>query len=415
MTSTNNTKKKLIEVAIPLEAINAAAGVENNIHTGLPANLHTWWSRKPLGVARAALFASLVNDPSEDFDSEQEEEAYRAHLFRIIERLADVNAGTDQEVLDQAKVEIAKSNGGKMPRFWDPFCGGGSLPLEALRLGLEPIATDLNPVAVFITRVLIGLAPKYYNQEPINPKSSKAELVSGRSPYEGLKDDLLYYGEKVGSVLSNELQGLYPGYSRQDTAEQIEASPIAWVWARTVECPNPSCRALAPLVNKFWLSTHKGNEAFVEPVYEGPGVRKFRFEIRKNGQPKEGTVSRAGAICLACSNPISFDHIRSEGVAGRVGHQMMAMVADGPRSRVYLAPTAEQEAAANVEAPANAPESALPGSALGFRVQKYGLTRHRDLFTNRQLFALSCLADAIADIREEVLTVSGGGIKAMLT
>jgi putative DNA methylase len=207
-----------------------------------------------------------------------------------------------------------------MPRFWDPFCGGGSLPLEALRLGLEPIATDLNPVAVFTTRVLISLAPKYYDQEPINPKSSKAELVSGRSPYEGLKDDLLYYGEKVGSVLSNELLDLYPGYSRQDTAEQIESSPIAWVWARTVECPNPSCRALAPLVNKFWLSTHKGNEAFVEPVYEGPGVRKFRFEIRKNGQPKEGTVSRAGAICLACSNPISFDHIRSEGVAGRVAY-----------------------------------------------------------------------------------------------
>lgn len=408
MTSTTKIKKKLIEVAIPLEAINAAAGVENNIHTGLPANLHTWWSRKPLGVARAVLFASLVNDPSEDFDSEQEEEAYRAHLFRIIERLADVNAGTDQEVLDQAKAEIAKSNDGKMPSFWDPFCGGGSLPLEALRLGLEPIATDLNPVAVFITRVLISLAPKYYDQEPINPNSSKAELVSGRSPYEGLKDDLLYYGEKVGSVLSKELQSLYPGFSRQDAAGQIEPSPIAWIWARTVECPNPSCRAHAPLVNKFWLSTHKGNEAFVEPIYEGPGVRKFKFEIRRSGQPKEGTVSRAGAVCLACSNPISFDHVRSEGVAGRVGHQMMAMVADGPRSRVYLAPTTEQEAAANIEAPANAPESALPGSALGFRVQKYGLTRHRDLFTNRQLVALSCLADAISGIREEVLTASGG-------
>jgi putative DNA methylase len=156
------------------------------------------------------------------------------------------------------------------------------------------------------------------------------------------------------------------------------------------------------------LSTHKGNEAFVEPIYEGKESRKFRFEIRRSGQPKEGTVSRAGAICLACSNPISFDHIRSEGVAGRVGHQMMAMVADGSRSRVYLAPTAEQEAAADVEAPASAPESALPGSALGFRVQKYGLTRHRDLFTNRQLVALSCLADAISAVRDEVLAASGG-------
>ena len=407
MTSTNKFKKKLIEVAIPLEAINTAAGVENNIHTGLPANLHTWWSRKPLGVARAALFASLVNDPSEEDLSETEQDARKAYLFRIVERLANVDAGEDEDLLAQAKAEIIKSNDGKMPRFWDPFCGGGSLPLEALRLGMEPIATDLNPVAVFITRVLIELAPKYANQAPINSKSTKEELVSGRSPYQGLKEDLLYYGEKISNSLAESLGELYPAVTIPDGSGGIAAAPVAWIWSRIVECPNPSCRAHAPLVNKFWLSTHRGNEAFAEPIYDG-ATRRFRFDIRCHGEPKDGTVTRAGAVCLACDNPISFDHIRSEGVAGRVGYQMMAMVVEGPRSRVYLPATNEQVAAAETDPPFNAPDSALPASALGFRVQKYGLVRHRDLFTNRQLVALSHLADAIAAVRDEVLTASGG-------
>lgn len=407
MTSANNIKKKLIEVAIPLEAINTAAGVENNIHTGLPSNLHTWWSRKPLGVARATLFASLVNDPSEECESAEEEEARRAHLFKIIAQLADVESGASEAVLAEARSEIAMANNGKMPRFWDPFCGGGSLPLEALRLGLEPVATDLNPVAVFITRVLVELAPKYARRAPISPNSTSVELVSGRSPYEGLKEDLLYYGEKIRASLNNKLGTLYPAISLSNTKAKQSTAPVAWIWSRTVECPNPSCRARAPLVNKFWLSTHKGNEAFAEPIYDGKN-RRFRFEVRQNGQPRDGTVMRSGATCIACSNPIPFDHIRSEGVAGRVGYQMMAMVADGPRSRVYLPPTKDQEEAADIEPPASAPETSLPPSALGFRVQKYGLVRHRDLFTNRQLVALSHLADAIAAVRGEVLTASGG-------
>lgn len=402
---TQTYKKKLIEVAIPLDAINTAAGIENNIHTGLPANLHTWWSRKPLGVARATLFASLVNDPSEDCNTSDEEEHRRAHLFRIIERLADVNV--DEDVLAEARSEIAKANNGEIPRFWDPFCGGGSLPLEALRLGMEPIATDLNPVAVFITRVLVELAPKYANRSPINPHSTTAELVSGRSAYEGLKEDLLHYSEKVGTSLAKALGAHYPAIALPDDQGNASVAPIAWIWSRTVECPNPSCRAHSPLVNKFWLSTHKGNEAFVEPIFD-KATRRFRFNICHDGQPRDGTVTRSGAVCLACNNPISFDYIRSEGVAGRIGYQMMAVVADGPRSRVYLAPTKEQEEAAETEPPATAPESALPASALGFRVQKYGLVRHRDLFTNRQLLALSSLADSVAEIREEVLRASEG-------
>ena len=228
MTSTNKYKKKLIEVAIPLEAINMAAGIESNIHTGLPANLHTWWSRKPLGVARAALFASLVNHPSEECDNEHEEEERRAHLFRIVERLADVESGLDEDVLAEAKEQIAKANNGAMPRFWDPFCGGGSLPLEALRLGLDPIATDLNPVAVFITRVLIELAPKYADQAPINPDSTRQmSLVSGRSPYEGLREDLLYYGAKIGSSLAAELGALDPAVSLPGSQSKASAPPRA--------------------------------------------------------------------------------------------------------------------------------------------------------------------------------------------
>ncbi|MCY4442679.1 MAG: DUF1156 domain-containing protein [Deltaproteobacteria bacterium] len=400
-------KKKLIEVALPLDAINAAAGRENNIHTGLPANLHTWWARKPLGVARAVLFASLTDDPSEYSKSPAEEARNRDRLFALIEKLADVRQGMKPGVLRDARAEILKSNGGQMPSFWDPFCGGGSLPLEALRLGLNTTATDLKPVAVFITRILIELAPRHARKTPINPHDRKSFLASPEAPFDGLKNDVLYYGGRIGEKLFARLSGFYPSSDLPKEFGRRQANIVAWIWARTVTCPNPSCRAAAPLVNKFWLSTHKGNESFVHPTFD-PVTKKFRFAIRHAGTPLDGTVNRSGAMCLACENPISFDHIRVQGTAGRISYTLMAMAAEGPRGRLYLCPDNRHDEIAAACVPSAEPDSELPSSALGFRVQKYGLTRHSDLFTKRQLTALEVLADEVANIRSEIILDSGG-------
>ncbi|MBI3325238.1 MAG: DUF1156 domain-containing protein [Nitrospinae bacterium] len=382
--------KKLIEVALPLDEINKAAHKENNIHTGLPSNLHTWWSRKPLGVARAIIFSSLVDDPGEYLPEEQAV-AKRDELFSIVSRLADVESRVDEELLAQAKSEILKCNGGHMPTFWDPFCGGGSLPLEALRLGLPSVGSDLNPVAVFITRVLIGLAPKQAFHPPINPGDRKG-LFQGGARFEGLTRDVEQYAPAIHAKLVERMGRHYPEARIPRELGGGQGKVAAWVWARTVACPNPSCRAQTPLVNKFWLSTHVGNEAYVVPVYQREW-RTFSFSIHKSGQPPEGTVNRSGGTCLACSNPISFEYIRSEGITGRIGYSLMAMAVESPRGRLYLEPTAE-----------------LPESALGFRVQKYGITKHRDLFTIRQMAALSFLAKTIGDFREDIIRDAGGDV-----
>lgn len=406
---TNDHKKKLIEAAMPLDAINEAAGRENNIHTGLPSNLHTWWSRKPLGIARAAIFGSLVDDPSEYCKSKDEEDKERERLFSIVRDLSDVHKGMKPEVLAAARKEIFKSNDGRMPTFWDPFCGGGSLPLEALRLGLDVIATDLNPVAVFLTRLMIDLAPRHAHRRSINPDSRVSRLAIGNTSFEGLKDDVLYYGGRVEQKLASSIGKLYPKARLPSSLGGGEASVVAWIWVRTVECPNPSCRVMAPLANKFWLSTHKGNAAYVDPKLDA-ATKRFRFEVLKNGTPRDGTVDRSGGICLACKNPISFEHVRAEGVAGRIDFQLMAMAVEGDRVRHYLPATDEHSAIAANCVPTSEPESELPSSALGFRVQKYGLVRHKDLFTKRQLTSIAALADAISSVRAEMIEHANGDI-----
>lgn len=400
-------KKKLIEIALPLEAINRAAQDENNIHTGLPANLHTWWSRKPLGVARAVIFSSLVDDPGEYLSGEQAV-SKREALFSIVEQLADVNAGANKELLEQAGKEIRACNGGRMPNFWDPFCGGGSLPLEALRLGLPSVGSDINPVAVFMTRIQIGLAPKQAFHPPVNP-NEKRRLVQDGARFEGLKSDVEYYSEVVHGRLVRRLEKYYPEAKIPQELGGGTGQVVAWIWARTVVCPNPSCRARTALVNKFLLSTHVGNEAHVVPIYDS-GTRIFKFSVQRSGKAADGTVNRSGATCLACKQPIPFEHIRAEGVASRMGYDLMAVAVEGPRGRLYLDPTVEHWKAAQGCEPDWEPESELPESALGFRVQRYGITKHKDLFTRRQMAALSCLAEIIEEIRQDIIRDAGGDV-----
>ena len=394
-------KKKLIEVALPLEAINRESAREKSIRHGHPSTLHLWWSRKPLATARAVLFASLVDDPSahpDKFPTEEEQEKERQRLFGIIEELVKWENTNNEEVLNKAKEEILKSTGGNIPPFYDPFCGGGSIPLEAQRLGLDSYASDLNPVAVLITKALIEIPPKFANMPPVNPDvRNNLDFKNGWKGASGLAEDVRYYGKLMRDEAFKRIGHLYPKVKLPKEYGGGEATVIAWIWCRTVKCPNPACGAEMPLTSKFGLSSKRGTKAWIEPVVN---KNEIEFIVKTgNGTAKDGTVNRSGAKCICCGTPVSFDYIRSEGRAGRLGKRMMGIVAEGERGRYYLPPNQEHESIANQAIPSNVPETDLPEQALGFRVQLYGMTKHADLFTNRQLTALTTFSDIVSEVK----------------
>lgn len=402
-------KKKLIEVALPLEAINAASAREKSIRHGHPSTLHLWWSRKPLATCRAVLFASLVDDPCshpEQFPTPESQEGERERLFRIIERMVPWEAINDKQVLAEALAEIRKSTGDHPPAVYDPFCGGGSIPLEAQRLGLEAHASDLNPVAVLITKALIEIPPKFAGRAPINPEARRRGLSGGAYPGAiGLGDDVRYYGAWMRQKAQERIGHLYPPVQLADGSK---ATAIAWLWARTVKCPNPACGAEMPLAGKWHLSTKKGKEAWVEPVVD-QAMRTVRFTVQAGeGKAPEGTVNRKGARCVVCSTKVPFDHVRSQGRAGLMSAKLVAIVAEGARGRVYVDPNEEHVRIAASAEPVNVPETDLPEKALGFRVQGYGMTRHRNLFTDRQLVALTTFSDLVGEARTQAIADGAG-------
>jgi putative DNA methylase len=607
-------RKKLIEVALPLEAINMESAREKSIRHGHPSTLHLWWARRPLAACRAVLWSSLVDDPSswpDKFPTEEAQNQERQRLFNILGRIVvetDKKGNTKQvvkglvswdevndpnsKVLENAQREIARclawDRGEEPPTkpdavreyiakyappVYDPFAGGGSIPLEAQRLGLEAHASDLNPVAVLINKALIEIPPKFKDQAPVNPvdrakdgrgqgtgnrgewhergavasgfsrlaevdgssgaglslerslseggdvsfnQSDHASSGVGASEYcggertgnsqglrqfsgdrqggadgnrnvsdvgsasqlsnpagsqsnsgtnrgnqqnancpsqastsalnppvtrslfpisykgaQGLAADVRYYGAWMRDEAFKRIGHLYPrvmvgnreegtGNREEGTGNSGEPAPsslppvtchlspvtytvIAWLWARTVKCPNPACGCQMPLVRSFQLSTKKGKEAWVEPVVDRTQTPpKIQFEVKTGkGKAPEGTVERKGARCIACETPVPFDHVRNEGKAGRMGQQLMAIVAEGKGGRVYLAPSEEQEDIANSAQPQWKPDTDLPKEALGFRVQNYGMTKHADLFTARQLVALTTFSDLVGEAREK--------------
>ncbi|MFS8839542.1 DUF1156 domain-containing protein [Synechococcus sp. R6-5] len=435
-------RKKLIEVALPLEAINLESAREKSIRHGHPSTLHLWWARRPLAACRAVLWASLVDDPSswpDKFPTEADQERERQRLFNILGRIEieqgkrvvrglvswdDVN-DPNSGVLEAAQREIARclawDRGEEPPTdpaavreyiakyappVYDPFAGGGSIPLEAQRLGLEAHASDLNPVAVLINKALIEIPPKFKDKAPINPEDRAKKHISAWRGAQGLAADVRYYGAWMREQAFERIGHLYPPCSNPLGTEELTV--IAWLWARTVTCPNPACRCQMPLVRSFQLSTKKGKEAWVEPVVvnggESASAPSIRFVVRSGkGKAPEGTVGRKGARCIACGTPVPLEYIRKEGQAGRMGSQMMAIVAEGPNGRVYLDPTPEHEAIANSAQPSWKPDTELPKEALGFRVQNYGMTKHADLFTPRQLVALTTFSDLVAEAREKAI------------
>lgn len=391
--------KKLIEVALPLDAINAESAREKSIRHGHPSTLHLWWSRKPTATARAVLWASLVDDPSshpELFPTEDAQVMERQRLHTLLAKLVKWENSNDENILNEARAEIRKYMGEEPLIFLDPFAGGGSIPLEAQRLGLEAHAHDLNPVAVMINKAMIEIPPRFAGQSPVNP-DARTKLGSDRSwsGAKGLAEDVRYYGEWMKQEAFRRIGHLYPKV--QVPAEQGggEATVIAWKWARTVKCPNPACGCEMPLASSFVLSKKKGKEAWVEPQFEDG---KVTYVVHLKGKPKiEGTVNRQGAVCPCCGTAVPFSYIREQGKAGGMSAQMMAVVAEGKNGRIYLSPDAMQIKAAQCEEPSGCPETYLPVQALGFRVQSYGMDMHKKLFTPRQLTALTTFSDLVAE------------------
>ena len=391
-------KPKLIEVALPLEDINKESVREGYIYRGNPSALHKWWAQRPLAACRAVLFAQLVDDPSahpDKFPTEEDQKAERDRLHGIISRLVVWENTHNEKLLREAHEEILKSTGGNPPPILDPFAGGGSIPLEAQRLGLEVYASDLNPVAVLINKALIEIPPKWADHLPVFPGAAES---AGHWPgVTGLTEDVRRYGTWMRDRAHKRIGNLYPNVK----VSGVETTVIAWIWTRTITCPNPACAGTMPLVRSFSLSKKKGKERYAIPIPDG---KRIRFEIGgPDGVPRQGTVGRTGAVCLLCSTPVPLSYIRAEGKAGRMGAQLMAIAAEGDRQRYYLAPTEKHENVADVPRPDDVPEAELPAQALGFRIQGYGMRTWTDLFTNRQLSALTTFSDLIREVREHAI------------
>ena len=465
-------RKKLIEVALPLDAINASSAREKSIRHGHPSTLHLWWARRPLAAARAVIFAQMVDDPSEYIDvllsdpatkraaqralkkrragqavagssgpagrqalGDMAAELERERLFRLLEELVLWENTTNEEVLKRARDEIWQSwrracaehadhpraaelfDRHTLPAFHDPFAGGGALPLEAQRLGLEAHASDLNPVAVLINKAMIEIPPKFAGRPPVNPESRNEPTVVARTwrGAEGLAEDVRHYGRWMREEAEKRIGYLYPPVEITSAVvrERPDLKPyagrkltvIAWLWARTVKSPNPAFADVdVPLASTFMLSTKKGKEAYVAPVIEGRG---YQFTVKVGAPPdadaaKAGTKLSRGANfrCLMSGSPIAGDHIKAEGQAKRMGARLMAVVAEGDRGRVYLPPTVEHEESARRAVPGWRPDVEFFQHALGFRVGNYGMAKWGDLFTSRQLVALTTFSDLVGGATE---------------
>lgn len=391
--------KKLIEVALPLEAINAEAAREKSIRHGHPSTLHLWWARRPLAAARAVIWSSLVDDPSahpELYPTEEAQNTERQRLFGILEKLVKWENSNDPEVLAAAKAEILHSTNNNPPALLDPFAGGGAIPLEAQRLGLEAHAHDLNPVAVMINKAMIEIPPRFAGQAPVNPDSrTRLDGATGWQGAQGLAADVQYCGEWMKREAFRRIGHLYPKVKVPHELGGGEATVIAWIWARTVKCPNPACGCEMPLVHSFILSKKKGKEAWIEPLFENG---KTAYAVHREGKPAlEGTINRKGAVCACCGSPVGYPHIRAESVADRMGAHLMAVVAEGKNGRVYISPDDVQILAAQVEKPIEYPEGQLAYYPGHLNTNVYGLNEFHKLFTNRQLTALTTFSSLVAE------------------
>jgi putative DNA methylase len=442
-------KKKLIEVAIPLEAINTASAREKSIRHGHPSTLHLWWARRPLAACRAVLFTQLVDDPSGYTDKLLENPKIReraeadlavrlqtwrdrkvdAHgnlpdtpepsledcvadierkrLFEIIEDLVKWENSTNEEVLERARAEIRRSCGGVMPPVYDPFSGGGSIPLEAQRLGLPAYGSDLNPVAVMIGKAMIEIPPKFRDQIPMHPGVKDRQFYRNA---EGLAEDVQHYGEWMRTRAFERIGHLYPPVTLPKELGGEKATVIAWIWARTVPSPDPAFSGVqVPIASSFLLSSKTGHESWVEPVIDKQ-AKTIAYRIRHGGTKaqiaaaKEGSKAGRGANfrCLISDTAITPEYVKRHGKAGSMGQTLIAIVAEGSRRRAFVTPTEEHEALALSAKPEWEPATNLPNDPRNFWTVDYGLTTFGDLFTERQLVALNTYSELVHEARTQI-------------
>ena len=441
--------KKLIEVALPLDAINKAAAREKSIRHGHPSTLHLWWARRPLAAARAVIFSQLVNDPEDlwrcqypgkepNAQSKGHWTRARGRLFPLIEDLVKWENTTNEEVLGKAREEIRKSwrevcdlnadhpqdaelfHPDKMPGLHDPFAGGGAIPLEAQRLGLEAYASDLNPVAVLINKAMIEIPPKFAGKPPVSVAGESKTPLLGKSEESwkgaaGLAEDVRHYGQWMRDEAFQRIGHLYPKI--EITKAMVQERPdlkqyegqklrvIAWLWARTVRSPNPAFSHVdVPLASTFVLSSKKGKEAYVEPVIEGD---RYRFTVNIGDPPEEANAGtsagkREAFRCLISGVAMPYEHIRGQGKSGMMSQRLMAIVAEGTRGRVYLSPTSEHEEIAEKAQPTWRPDCVMPKKHRNFQPPVYGMDNLGDLFTPRQLVALTTFSDLVGEARERI-------------
>jgi putative DNA methylase len=393
--------RKLIEVSLPLEVINRESQRETTVRQAKPASLHHWWARRPHVNARAVLFAQLVDDPSshpDKFPTLDLQEIERSRLHAIIERLAKWENSDDRELLEDARHEVLASNG-EMPSVVDPFAGGGTIPLEAQRLGLVANGSDLNPISVLINKALIEIPPLFAGRLPVFPGAEEERVTWSRN--EGLGQDVKHYGQLLLEKAESQFGHLYP---RVNIPGDGEYKVIAWIWARTVKSPNPANPIEVPLVRSWWLSTKKGKRSYVLPRVHGGKVTYAVMTEETEFDPDSGTIGRAGGVSFADGTPFSLDYIRAEGKAGRIGHRLIAIAAEGPKGRIYVSPDeAAENLALEASRPTDIPSGLIPDNTRDFRPPLYGMNSWTDLFTNRQLIALTGLTDLIPVIRRQVL------------
>ena len=397
--------RKLIEVALPLEKINAESAREKSIRFGHPSTLHLWWARRPLAAARAVIWSSLVDDPSsrpELFPTEEDQNKERQRLFRILEDLVVWENSNDEEVLNRAKAEILKSTDNNPPALLDPFAGGGAIPLEAQRLGLEAHAHDLNPVAVMINKAMIEIPPRFSGMPPVNPDAQDMASSSWNGTH-GLAEDVRYYGDWMKEEAYRRIGHLYPKVKVPEVQGGGEATVIAWIWARTVKCPNPACGCKMPLASSFVLSKKTNKEAWAKPIPKG---NRVRFEVQLGKCPKEYESFKQGRSavfkCPCCGEITTDEYVKKEGKAHRIGNQLMATVAEGTKGRIYLTPDETQINTANVYAPEDYPTGTLPANPRWFSPPAFGMTEFADLFANRQLVALTTFSDLVEEAQKKI-------------
>ena len=432
-----NYRKKLIEVNIPLQAINKESAKDPSLTHGHPSTLHKWWARRPLAACRAIIFSSLVDDPSEcrdEFPTEPEQNAERNRLHDIIKRLVIWQNINDENLLAEARYEIAfsvaRNNGEDLavfrerfekdpeavlhylrdhsPAIYDPFCGGGSIPLEAQRLGLRARGSDLNPIPVLLTKAVIELPPKYHNQKPVNPDADPIGMFTGigrrrtRVPWRGtagLVADIRYYGAWMREEAYKRIGHLYPKVPLSDGSF---ATVVTWLWARTVPCINPACGLQMPLMKTFQLSKKRGNEHWVKPIIDRElNTISWVVQTNSEGVPKS-IVGRTDAYCCGCGTAVKLSYVREQGKAGKMGEIMTAIVAEG-KPKMFVPPTDTHIHTALSVQPMWKPRGKLPDRALGFAIQNYGFTEWHQLFTGRQLTTLATFKDLLEKVRNLIL------------